>query len=307
METTTSTDDREIRISRLLNADVDLVWEVWTDPDHIKNWWGPHGFTNSISKMDLKAGGEWILVMHGPDGKDYNNKSTFTEVIKNKKIVYEHFNPNFITTVDFEAQGDKTLLSWHMLFETREIFETVVKTFKADQGLQQNVEKLDTYLDRQLEIKQRLKTQTRSRTSTYLNFPDQTEEAFNFYKKVFKSEFSGGKVQRFGDFPPQPGMPELSAKDKKLVLHIELPILGGHVLMGTDAPESFGFHLVQGNAFHLNLEPDSREEAKRLFDELSEGGNITMPLQDMFFGAYYGSCTDKYGVNWMVNHTTPRS
>lgn len=71
--------------------------------------------------------------------------------------------------------------------------------------------------------------------------------------------------------------------------------------MGTDAPESFGFKVVQGNAFHIQLEPDSKAEADRLFEGLSEGGNITMPLADMFWGAYYGSCTDKYGVNWMIN------
>jgi PhnB protein len=303
MEAKTSTTDRELRISRLLNADINLVWEVWTDPDHLKNWWGPNGFTNSISKMDIQPGGEWRLVMHGPDGKDYNNKSIFKEVIRNRKLVYEHFNPNFITTVEFEPQGEKTLLKWHMLFESRELFENVVRTHKADQGLQQNVEKLDAYLGRQMEIRQHLKTTTRSRTSTYLNFPDKTEEAFKFYRTVFRSEFGGGKIQRFGDFPPQPGMPPLNEKDKKLVLHIELPILGGHVLMGTDAPESFGFSVIQGNAFHINLEPDTREEATRLFEALSEGGKITMPLQDMFWGAYYGSCTDKYGVNWMVNHT----
>ncbi|HVU84152.1 MAG TPA: SRPBCC domain-containing protein [Puia sp.] len=308
MATKTNTADRELRIDRLLNADIDLVWEAWTDPEHIKNWWGPDGFTNSISKMDLKAGGEWNLVMHGPDGTDYKNKSIFKEIVVNKRIVYEHVTgPKFTATIEFEPQGEKTLLKWHMLFETKEEFENTVRTFKADQGLKQNVEKLDAYISRQLELRTRLKTSRRSRTSTYLNFPNKTEEAFTFYKTVFKTEFAGGKIQRFGDFPAQPGMPELNEKDKKLVLHIELPILGGHVLMGTDAPESFGFKLVQGNAFHINLEPNSRGETQRLFNALSEGGTVTMPLQDMFFGAYYGSCTDKFGVNWMVNYTTTHS
>lgn len=144
---TNNTADRELRISRLLNAPVELVWEVWTDPEHIKNWWGPNGFTNSISKMDIQPGGEWDLVMHGPDGTDYKNKSVFKEVIRYKKLVYEHVSsPRFIATIEFESRGNTTFLSWHMLFETKEQFIQVVKTFKADEGLKQNVEKLALYL-----------------------------------------------------------------------------------------------------------------------------------------------------------------
>lgn len=145
-----NTADRELRISRLFNAPVELVWEVWTNPDHLKNWWGPNGFTNTIHKMDVQNGGEWNLTMHGPDGTDYKNKSIFKEIVPHKKIVYEHVSaPNFLTTVDFEAQGDKTLITWHMLFETKEQFIQVVKTFKADEGLKQNIEKLNHYIQSQ--------------------------------------------------------------------------------------------------------------------------------------------------------------
>jgi uncharacterized protein YndB with AHSA1/START domain len=150
METTNPRKDRELIISRLLNAPVDLVWEVWTDPEHIKNWWGPNGFTNTIYKMEVKEGGEWDLTMHGPDGTDFKNKSVFKEIVKHKKIVYEHLNPDFLATIEFEAQDDKTLLKWHMLFESKEQFEQVVKTFKADEGLKQNIEKLNVYLESQL-------------------------------------------------------------------------------------------------------------------------------------------------------------
>ncbi len=89
---------------------------------------------------------------------------------------------------------------------------------------------------------------------------------------------------------------------KKMVLHVELPLLGGHILMATDAPKEFGFTVTPGNNMHINLEPESREEAKRLFDELSEGGKIEMPIQDMFWGAYFGSFQDQYGINWMINY-----
>ncbi len=138
-------------------------------------------------------------------------------------------------------------------------------------------------------------------TSTYLNFPRNTEQAFNFYKSVFGGEFFGGRIMRFGDIPSQEGMPCVSEADKNLVMHIELPIVGGHMLMGTDAPESFGFNVQFGNNVHINVQPDTRVETKRLFDALSEGRKITMQLQDMFWGDYYGSCTDKFNINWMFN------
>jgi uncharacterized protein YndB with AHSA1/START domain len=142
-----NTKDREISITRTLNAPIDLVWEAWTTPEHIAQWWGPNGFTNTISKMDFQPGGEWLLVMHAPDGTDYKNKSIFKEIIQHKKIVFDHVAPNFTATIEFEAQEDKTFLKWHMLFESAELFIQVVKTFKADEGLKQNVEKFQAYLD----------------------------------------------------------------------------------------------------------------------------------------------------------------
>lgn len=138
--------------------------------------------------------------------------------------------------------------------------------------------------------------------STYLNFPRNTEEAFNFYKNVFGTEFMTGGMMRFGDMPPQEGMPELPEQDKNLVLHVALPILGGHLLMGSDAPESMGFKVSQGNTVYINLEPDSREEADRLFKALSEGGTVEQEMQDTFWGAYYGACKDRFGIQWMFNY-----
>jgi len=302
MQKENNTAERELILLRTLNAPVDLVWEVWTHPDHIKNWWGPDGFTNTIHEMNFKEDGEWNLTMHGPDGTDYKNKSVYKEIVKHKKIVYEHVSaPKFIATIEFEADGDSTRLRWHMLFETKEQFIQVVKTFKADEGLKQNIEKLNSYTQTQLTIRKQLKKNPMSRTSTYLNFPGNTEEAFNFYKSVFKTEFHGNGIQRFGDIPPLEGQPPLSEADKKLIIHVELPIIGGHILMATDAPESMGFKVTTGNNMHINIEPDSREETKRLFDALSKGGNVSMPLQDMFWGAYFGSCTDRFGINWMFN------
>ncbi|MGE5108400.1 MAG: SRPBCC domain-containing protein [Sphingobacteriales bacterium] len=146
-ENKSATADRELTISRLFNAPRELVWEVWTNPEHIKNWWGPNGFSNTIFKMDVKPGGEWDFIMHGPDGTDYKNKSIYKEIRKPEKIVFEHVSgPKFTATITFEKKENKTFLTWNMLFQTKEEFEQVVKTFKADEGLKQNIEKLDAYM-----------------------------------------------------------------------------------------------------------------------------------------------------------------
>ncbi|PIW37260.1 MAG: VOC family protein [Candidatus Kerfeldbacteria bacterium CG15_BIG_FIL_POST_REV_8_21_14_020_45_12] len=136
--------------------------------------------------------------------------------------------------------------------------------------------------------------------SLYLNFKRNTEEAFNFYRSVFGTEFIGG-VARMGDIPPQDGMPELDPADKNLVMHVALPLIGDFILMGTDAPESMGFTVNQGNNVYINLQPDTRAEADKLFQQLSQDGKIEQVMAEMFWGAYYGSCTDKFGVQWMLN------
>ena len=148
-EKESNTAERELTISRLLNAPRELVWEVWTKPEHIKNWWGPTGFTNTIFSMEVKPGGVWDFIMHGPDGTDYPNKSIFREVLPFEKIVYEHISkPHILATIDFQKQGNQTFIHWHMLFDSREEFIEVVKKYKADVGLKQNVEKMVTYLER---------------------------------------------------------------------------------------------------------------------------------------------------------------
>jgi PhnB protein len=139
-----------------------------------------------------------------------------------------------------------------------------------------------------------------ARVSTYLNFPRSTEAAFRFYRSAFGTELTA-PIARFSDIPPQPDQPPLAEADRDLVMHVELPILGGHVLMGTDASESMGFALTQGNNVYINLEPDTRPETDRLFAALADGGSVEMPLQEMFWGGYFGSLVDRFGVRWMFN------
>lgn len=142
-----ATANRELSISRLINAPRELVWEVWTNPEHIKHWWGPSGFTNSISKMDIQPGGEWEFIMHGPDGTDYRNKHIYYEIVKPEKIVLDHItHPKFRMTAIFEAKGNKTLVTLHSVFESAEQLAEVIKVFKADEGMKQNMDRMENYL-----------------------------------------------------------------------------------------------------------------------------------------------------------------
>jgi PhnB protein len=140
-----------------------------------------------------------------------------------------------------------------------------------------------------------------SSVSIYLNFANQTEEAFNFYKSIFGTEFTAPGFRRFKDMPPAEGMPPLPDHVNDGIMHVELPIFNGFKLMGTDAPQEMGFNVQFGNNIYINLEPDSKTETRRLFDALSAGGTVEQELQDMFWGGYFGSCIDKYGVRWMFN------
>ena len=135
----------------------------------------------------------------------------------------------------------------------------------------------------------------------YLNFMGNTEEAFNFYKSAFGSEFT--VLQRLKDTPDGD---KLSPEDQQKIMHVSLPVGKNMILMGTDALESMGHSLTFGNNFHLTVSPDSEEQAQQIFDKLAAGGKADMPLQKMFWGAIFGSLTDKYGVKWMVNYTLPQ-
>jgi len=138
--------NKQLQITRAFKTPIEIMWEVWTTPEHISNWWGPNGFTTTIHKMDFTEGGEWKLTLHGPDGTNYPNRSIFKEIIPFKKIVFEHFNPHFMTTVVFESKDNQTKIEWTMEFDSAEMREIVVKAHQADEGQKQNVERLEKYL-----------------------------------------------------------------------------------------------------------------------------------------------------------------
>lgn len=142
----------------------------------------------------------------------------------------------------------------------------------------------------------------------YLNFDGKTEEAFNFYKSVFGGEFVGG-IMRWGDAPgcgEGEGEMKLADADKAKVMHMQLPISEGQSLMGSDSIKGLGPDLNVGNNVTIAIGPDSREEADRIFAGLSAGGDVQMPMADAFWGGYFGSFTDKFGINWLINVETTK-
>ena len=138
-----------------------------------------------------------------------------------------------------------------------------------------------------------------AKVSIYLNFMGNSEEAFNFYKTVFKTEWSA-PIVRIGDMPAQDGMPTLSAEDQNKVMHVALPIVGGTQIMGTDMLECLGHKLQIGNNTTINLELDTNQEADRLYNELSKGGSDKVAPHDEMWG-YWGVCLDRFGIRWMFN------
>lgn len=147
-----ATADREVVITRILDAPPELVFKTWTDPEHVDKWWGPTGFTNETFEMDVRPGGVWRYVMHGPDGVDYPNKIVYLEVAKPERLVYDHGSdgegaePDFRVTVTFADEGGKTRLTMRSVFPTAEARDYVVREFKAIEGGNQTLDRLAQYL-----------------------------------------------------------------------------------------------------------------------------------------------------------------
>lgn len=149
--------DCEILIERVFDAPRDLVWEAWTNPEHVAQWWGPNGFTTTITKMDFRVGGVWKLTMHGPDGTDYPNSSVFREIVKPERIVFAHGggrkggpSAKFLSTWTFEALGNRTRVTMRLLFDTPAERDLVVREFGAIEGGKQTFSRLAEYLEKVL-------------------------------------------------------------------------------------------------------------------------------------------------------------
>ncbi len=302
---------KKISITRSFDAEPELVWQAWTQAELLDQWWAPKPWKAQTKSMEFKNGGHWLYAMTGPDATkrwvrmDFQNIQAPRSYEAKDVLCDEHGTPDpepltkeWKNVFVAEGQGTKVIIELKFANET-DIQKLMDMGFEG--GFADAMANLEQYLKAQFKLRNELKTGRGARVCTYLNFPGKTEEAFRFYKSVFGTEFSGKGLQRFGDIPPESGHPPVADAIKKMVLHVELPILGGHVLMATDAPEEMGMTLTRGNNMHICLEPETKAETKKLFDALSEGGTISMPLADMFFGAYFGEFTDRFGINWMFN------
>ena len=308
-------ENKRIHVKREFAASKDLVWMAWTQPELLDQWWAPKPYQAKTKSMDCREGGKWIYSMFGPDGTTHWSRADYKKIdapdgfsaldafCDEEGNINTGF-PRSLWSNNFTGHdnGDSTFVDITIQYDRLEDLEKIIEMgFK--EGFTMALGNLDQYLEAQSKLRNQLRTDNKARVCTYVNFPGNTEEAFLFYQSVFKTGFHGG-IQRFGDLPASAGQPPVADSVKKMVLHIELPITGNHILMGTDAPKEMGFNIVQGNNMHISLEPETKEETKRIFDALSSEGNITMPLQNMFWGAYFGSFTDKFGINWMVNFNT---
>jgi uncharacterized protein YndB with AHSA1/START domain len=147
-------DPRSIITTRVYDAPRELVWTAWTKPEHLAQWWGPDGFSTTTSAYDLRPGGVWRFVMHGPDGRDYQNRITFDEIVKPERIAYHHGGGDdvepvqFRTTVTFEDISGKTRLTLHAVFPSAAARERVIKQYGADKGAVQTLARLADYLAR---------------------------------------------------------------------------------------------------------------------------------------------------------------
>lgn len=155
-ENVEDTSDREMLITRVVDAPRDLLWKIWTEPDHLKEWWGPNGFTNTIHKFNLTPGGEWSLTMHGPDGTDYPNQICFVEIIRNERLIYDHGQPedggSFRTFVHFSdviRQGSptgQTLITMRGVFKTVAYRQLVIEKYGALEGQKQHIARMEMYV-----------------------------------------------------------------------------------------------------------------------------------------------------------------
>jgi uncharacterized protein YndB with AHSA1/START domain len=147
-------DPRSIIGTCVFDAPRELVWTVWTDPKHLAQWWGPDGFSTRTSAFDMRPGGVWRFIMHGPDGRDYQNRITFDEIVKPERLVYHHGGGDdvepvqFRTTVTFEDLGGKTKLTMRGVFPSAAERERVIREYGADKGLVQTLARLGEYLSK---------------------------------------------------------------------------------------------------------------------------------------------------------------
>ncbi len=298
--------DREIIISRVVDAPRELVWEAITNPKHVVNWWGPRGFSTTIETMDVRVGGEWKLTMVGPDGARYPNRYVFTEIVKPGRIVLSHGgrreggpNVTSVKTWTFETVADgRTKVSFRIEFPSAAERDFGVKEFGIIEGSKQTLERLDEFLP---QLKTTSSTTTKqnmpathptSFINPYLNFDGRCDEALEFYKQAI-----GIKVNMLMRFKEAPDKSMMTPGTEEKVMHASFTF-GESIVMASDG------HCAGKGGFHginLSLNVPDAATAEKYFNALAQGGQIQMPLAKTFFSPAFGMLADRFGVNWMVH------
>jgi PhnB protein len=304
------TADREIVITRVLDAPRELVWEAITNPQHVVHWWGPDGFTNTLGRMDFRVGGVWEHIMHGPDGTNYPNKSTFTAIAKPEHIEYSHGGghkgdhaAHYDATWTFEALGNRTRVTLRWIFPTADARDTAVKAYNAMEGGKQTQARLDDYLQEMKRLMQNtggsaqstsLEKGTVMQLNPYLFFEGRCEEAIEFYRTALGAEVATLMRYKESPDPQPPGMLPPGSEDK--VMHMSFRI-GDITVFASDGMCS-GKPDFKGVSLTLTVKNDA--EAERIFAALSNGGQVQMPMATTFFASRFGMVADRFGVSWMI-------
>jgi uncharacterized glyoxalase superfamily protein PhnB/uncharacterized protein YndB with AHSA1/START domain len=283
IQQTSDTADREITVSRLFDAPRELVFAMWTDPEHIGNWFGLNGFTTTTHEMDVRPGGVWRHTMRGPDGNEFPNQIIYREVVKPERLVYSHVSPPpFQMTVIFAAAGSQTRLTAHMLFETAALRDRTIKQFGADEGLRQTLQRLNQAVTK-------LAAENHPLGATvmpHLSLRD-GNAAVAFYEQAFGATL----------------MYKMPAEDGKRLLHAALALNGGVIMLADEFPE---FNVsgpkapptIGGSPVTIHLEVD---DADRWWKRAINAGAVAvMPLDNMFWGARYGMLKDPFGHFWSI-------
>jgi len=302
--------DRQVIISRIVDAPRELVWEAITSPQHVVNWWGPRGFSTTIETMDVRIGGELKMTMVGPDGARYPNRYVFTELAQPGRIVMSHSGrreggPEVTTikTWTFDTMEDgRTRVTFRLEFSSAAERDSLVKDFGVIEGTHQTLARLDEFLPQlnNQTIKQntnQTSTTMKSFINPYLNFDGRCDEALEFYKKAIGIKV--GMLMRFKDVPDKSNM---TPGSEEKVCHADFTF-GDSIVMASDG-HCTGKGGFQGVNLSLNL-PDVAT-AEKCFNALSQGGQVEMPLGKTFFSPAFGMLKDRFGLMWMVHVPGPQ-
>lgn len=301
----------QILVEKVFHAPIANVWSAWTTAHILDQWWAPAPYIARTKSLEFREGGRWEYVMEGPKGDKHGSFAAYEKIVEASFIQWQdgflneqgnlnHQLPQSNWSILFSSKEDDTLVNVLIQFKNLTDLEANLQ-MGFEEGFSMGLENLDRYLSQTNQINSKSQKSPSKRITFYLNFPGNAEEALLFYKDAFDGKIIG-ELRRFRDIPTPPDHAPMSEDLKQLIMHGELELWDGVSIMATDATSEMGYSVSFGNNMHINIDASSKEEALHLFNKLSQGGKVEQPIEEMIWGAYYGSFTDAYGVNWMINY-----